>query len=141
MAAHPRPAPDALSAPFWSAAAEQRLVVQRCGDCGKYQHPPLPFCFSCASVAVSFVEVSGRGTVYSYTQTTSGVRHPYWQEQIPFISGVVELEEQPGLFMMSNFPGSRLEDLRVGKPVQAEFEQLDETSWIPQFRLVTDGQG
>jgi uncharacterized OB-fold protein len=139
MAVRPKPAPDTMSEPFWKAVAKQKLEVQRCENCLRYQHPPKPFCFTCHSEAVSFVEISGKGVVYSYTETSSGARHPYWQEQSPYLTGTVELDEQDGLFMASNFPDSRLEDLRIGKRVKVEFQKLDDGSYLPQFRLVADG--
>ena len=38
----PGVAPD--DAFFWDGAAEDRLLVQRCADCGTLRHPPAPMC-------------------------------------------------------------------------------------------------
>ena len=56
-----------LTRPFWEAAAEGRLVVQRCGECGYWNHPPRDECDACRSGALAFAPVSGRGTVWSYS--------------------------------------------------------------------------
>lgn len=81
--------------------------------------------------------VSGKGTVYSATLMTSGARHAYFEAAQPYVVGVVELDEQEGLLMYSNFPGARLDELTVGAPVEVFFQRVwpDDLS-LPQFRLV-----
>ena len=56
---------DPDTAGFWSATRAEKLVVQRCGDCGKMRFPPRPVC-TCGSFAMRWHEVSGRGRVWSY---------------------------------------------------------------------------
>ena len=63
----PVPVADELSQPFWDAAKERRLAVQRCAECGYYNHPPRPFCDRCSSQRLEFAPVSGRGTMYTFT--------------------------------------------------------------------------
>jgi uncharacterized OB-fold protein len=45
----PSPTADAITLPFWQAAAEHRLVVQRCTSCGHTRLPPSPLCAECRS--------------------------------------------------------------------------------------------
>jgi uncharacterized OB-fold protein len=139
MAQVPLPVPDDITAPFWEAARQGVLKIQRCGDCGAYQQPPGAACGRCASAALAFEQVSGRGSVYAYTETRSGARHPGFAAKVPYLVGLVELAEQPGLLMHTNFPGATLEMLRTGAPVTVEFERLTDEIAIPQFRLVTGG--
>ena len=61
-----------LTAPYWEAAREGRLVVQECRSCRQLWHPPLPRCPHCHAADPGWREVSGDGTVYTYTV----VRHP-----------------------------------------------------------------
>ena len=109
--------------------------MQRCADCQRLQFPPDAVCDACNSVRLVFEEVSGRGTVHSYSQTISGARHPYFQSIAPYLIGHVELVEQDGLLMCSNFPGAQLEDLYVGAPVEVEYQEIGQHAVIPQFRL------
>ena len=136
MALHPPiPVADQLSAPFWAGVRAGKLVLQRCADCQQLQFPPDATCESCSSTTLVFEEVSGRGTVHSYSLTVSGARHPYFQSITPYMIGHVELEEQPGLLMCSNFPGAAFEDIYVGAPVEVEFQTIAPGAIIPQFRL------
>lgn len=68
-----RPLPDGLTEDFWQAAADHRLVLQRCDDCGRVNHPPQPMCGHCGSPALRFTEADGTGVVYSWT---SSLRRP-----------------------------------------------------------------
>ncbi|MGH8012458.1 MAG: Zn-ribbon domain-containing OB-fold protein [Candidatus Binataceae bacterium] len=129
----PLPVADDLSRPFWEAAAKRRLVVQRCGDCGYYNHPPRPHCDACLSQQLNFVPVSGRGSVWSFT-----IMHqrdvPGFGLEAPFVNIVVELSEQARLFMVSNLALSERERVRVGAPVEVWFEDRGGMV-VPQFRL------
>ena len=131
----PLPAVDDLSQLFWEAAKQRRLVVQRCQECGYFNHPPRPACDTCQSQQFQFEPVSGRGTIYSFT-----VMHQPniagFEGQIPYINILVELEEQPLLFMVSNLPGSEKDKVRIGGRVEAYLEDVDADVTLPQFRLV-----
>jgi uncharacterized OB-fold protein len=53
---------------FFRGLLERRLLVNRCGDCGRLHQPPGPVCPACWSDDVSPTEVSGRGTVHSFSR-------------------------------------------------------------------------
>ncbi len=131
----PLPAVDDLTRPFWQAAAQHQLVIQRCQECGYFNHPPRPLCDACLSQRLAFVPVSGRGTVYSYT-----VMHQPnvagFEKEIPYINVLIELDEQPRLFMVSYLPMSEQAKLRIGGQVEVTFEKIDDEVTLPQFRLV-----
>ena len=139
MSLHPPiPVADGVTAPFWEAVAAHRLVVQRCSECQQFQHPPAGTCTSCTSSNLTFEEVSGRARVHSFTETVSGARHPYFQSVAPYLVGHVELVEQEGIYMASNFPGSTFDDMAVGALTQVEYQQIAPEAVIPQFRLLTE---
>jgi uncharacterized OB-fold protein len=117
------------SAFYWTAGAEGRMLVQRCGPCGTWQHPPLPRCARCGSEDVSPQPVSGKGRVASYT-----INYERWLPglEVPFVFGVVELEEQAELYVFTNVLAP-VDEVRVGLPVAVEFEQHEDV-WLPMFR-------
>ena len=131
----PLPVADDLSQPFWEAAKQRRLVVQRCRECGYFNHPPRSACDACQSQQLQFEPVSGQGTIYSFT-----VMHQPnvagFENQIPYINILVELEEQPLLFMVSNLPASDLDKIKIGGQVEVYFEEVDPDTTLPQFRPV-----
>lgn len=139
MTGRPIPLPDDLSGPFWESVNSERLSVQRCLQCSRYHHPPVEFCRECSSTELDFEPVSGRGRIVGYSETASGTRHPYFAEQTPYLIGIVELDEQPGLLMLSNFPGSELSELTAGAEVEVVFEDLGDGRRLPQFRVAPAG--
>jgi uncharacterized OB-fold protein len=130
----PVPVPDELSRPFWDAAKERRLVVQRCRSCGYYNHPPRRFCDACLAQELHFESVSGRGAVYTYT-----VMHQRdvagFEDNAPFINIVVELAEQPQLLMVSNLPIVDRPKVSIGAAVEIDFEDRGDGVVVPQFRI------
>ena len=131
----PLPAVDDLTRPFWEAAARHQLAVQRCQDCKYFNHPPRPVCDACQSQRLTFVPVSGRGRVYSYA-----VMHQPniagFEQEIPYLNLLIELEEQPRLFMVSYLPMSAKAEVRIGAVVEVYFETVNTEITLPQFRLV-----
>ncbi|MEE9285846.1 MAG: Zn-ribbon domain-containing OB-fold protein [Dehalococcoidia bacterium] len=131
----PIPVPDEVTRPFWDAAREGRLVIQRCLDCRRYYHPPQVICPRCVSSTLEFQPVSGRGTVHSYSIMRDR-RVMGFEDRVPYVTVLVELEEQPLLTMVTNLLDAAPEDVRIGLPVEVTFQKLTEEITLPQFRLV-----
>lgn len=56
--------------------------------------------------------------MYSFT-----VNHQRWDDSAePYVVAIVELDEQPGLRLMTNLIGVAVDDIRIGMPVQVVFE-------------------
>lgn len=126
-----RPSPIVTddSALFWDAAAQGRLVAQRCADCGVLRHPPRPMCPHCGSLGIEVAELSGLGTVYSYAVLHYPV-HPAFE--YPVVGVLVDLDE--GIRMLSNLTDVDPGDVRVGMRVQVHFVPTADGPTIPVFR-------
>jgi len=83
-------------AQWLDAAAERRLVLQRCSACGHYQHYPRELCTSCGSDALAFAEVEGTGTVRSYSVVARSPDPERFSP--PYTVALVQLAEGPVLF-------------------------------------------
>jgi uncharacterized OB-fold protein len=132
-----RPAPIVTedSAAFWDAADEGRLVAQRCAKCGRLRHPPRPMCPECRSLDVEIVDLSGRGTLYSYA-LLHHPRHPAFE--YPVVAALVDLDE--GIRLVSNLVGvdGDGDGIRIGMAVRAEFVETEGGHRIPVFRAVDE---
>ena len=128
----PLPLADEVSAPFWQAARQGRLEIQRCKGCRHWIHAPALACPQCGSEELAFEPVSGRGTLYSWT-----VLHhspgPGFADMLPLIVGIVELAEQPHLLLCANVLECDASALRLGLPLKVCFEWLDSEHAVPQF--------
>jgi uncharacterized protein len=126
-----RPAPTVTddSAVFWDAAAEGRLVAQRCAACGVLRHPPRPMCGHCRSLDIEVVQLAGTGTVYSYAI----LHHPQNPAfDYPVLAALVDLDE--GVRVMSNLTDIDKDDIRIGLRVQVHYAPTASGATVPVFR-------
>jgi uncharacterized OB-fold protein len=86
------------------------------------------------SSEVEWVRCSGRGTVYTFTVTHQN-HAPGFREALPYVLACVELEE--GVQMLTNVVGCAPDDVRIGMPVEVEFEDVTDEIAIPRFRPVS----
>lgn len=132
VSARPVPLPDEASLPFWEAAREGRLLVQRCSACGRFQYPPDTICRRCQSSDLAFDEVSGRATVYSFAVYTRSFMRGY---DAPYVLALVDLDDHPDVRLMTNIVETPIEDVAIGMAVEVTFERRG--PWVvPQFRAV-----
>lgn len=119
--------PDAKS--FWAAADQERFVGQKCGDCGQYTFPPRPMCPYCHSLKREEVELSGYGTVHSFTIP----RHPppFGFREAPIVA-VIQLDE--GIRFVSNLVGVAYDQVQMDMPVEVMFEPTMNNHKVPVFR-------
>ncbi|MDH3684244.1 MAG: zinc ribbon domain-containing protein, partial [Acidimicrobiia bacterium] len=61
------PVPTPTSQPFWDALADGRVLIQRCLQCDTWVYYPRARCSHCLSDSLEWTEVSGEGTVYTFT--------------------------------------------------------------------------
>ena len=127
----PLPRPTAASLPFWAAAKRHELQIQRCGSCGAHIFYPREVCPECLSSDLQWIKVSGKGTVYSYT-IAQAPTHPAFAEQVPYVIAIVELAEGPPL--TTNITGCKPDEVRVGMPVVATFDDVTPEMTLVKFR-------
>ncbi|MEM9220812.1 MAG: zinc ribbon domain-containing protein [Pseudomonadota bacterium] len=90
----PGPTTTPLSEPFWQAAEEGRLLIQRCIECGYAVFYPRPLCTNCWADALCWEEASGKGKLKSFSKILKP-GHPGWASIAPFFVGLVQLTEGP----------------------------------------------
>ena len=139
-----RPAIDG----WFTTGASPALLASRCTACTTTYFPPLPgdpagFCRNpaCSGEEFETVELSRRGSVWSYTDAQYQPPPPYIPASDPyepFALAAVELPE--GIVVLGQLArGHGVEDVRVGSEVELVVETLytDETGdrtiwrWLP----------
>ncbi|MES2171865.1 MAG: Zn-ribbon domain-containing OB-fold protein [Actinomycetota bacterium] len=136
MAAKPIPAFSAISQPYWEAAREGRLTVQRCDFCRLWQHFPESRCPACGSTSLHFEAVSGRGTIDTFTVVHRSFV-PGFDDEAPYAVGWIALPEQPGLRVFADFVGIDHDSLFIGMPVEVTFTTRSGWGTIPSFAAPT----
>ena len=132
----PLPEPTEVSRPFWDAAREHRLVIQRSTKTGQHVFYPRAVSPFGPDDELEWVEASGRGTVYSYTVARRPTG-PQWAADVPYVIAIVELEE--GVHLTANIVDCDPDSVRVGLPVEVTFHDVTPEVTLPQFRPVAGG--
>lgn len=120
----PKPAVTSDVKPFWDAAERGELLVKTCKSCGKLHYYPRAHCPYCMSGETEWAQVSGRGTIYSYSVMR---RAPQ-----PFAIAYVALEE--GITVLSNIVDCDLDKLAIGQKVALTFAKTDGGPQVPVFK-------
>ncbi|MEM7250591.1 MAG: OB-fold domain-containing protein [Pseudomonadota bacterium] len=129
----PLPEPSIESRPYWDGLNEGKLLIQTCAACSQLRHYPRPVCPHCYSFDYRWTEVSGRGTIHSWTVSHHAF-HPAFKQYVPYTLLTVDLAE--GVRMVAPVREMSDEPLALAQPVQVEFETVEEGVTLPIFRRV-----
>ncbi|MEX2446661.1 MAG: Zn-ribbon domain-containing OB-fold protein [Dehalococcoidia bacterium] len=130
----PLPVVTELNRAHWDGADAHEFRVQRCSDCGHMQFPPIRNCTECLSETLEWVAARGTGSVYSFIVYHQGWL-PGFLKQTPYNLAIVELDE--GVRVITNILDIENEDIQVGMPVEAVYEEVQPGVTIPRFRPAT----
>jgi uncharacterized protein len=119
----PKPAAsrDGLDTPFWDGLREDKLVLQRCNACQRFQWGPEWVCHRCHSFDLGWAETPATGVIYSHQRIWHPV-HPAMAEQGPYVVVLVELPEADGVRVIGNLVGDPMQPLQIGAAVHGVFE-------------------
>ena len=132
--AHPRETMSAsgLPAPRRDLGADARVLGRsgarraadtRCDACGRFVWYPQTPCRHCGGARLTWTEVSGRGRLFSW----SVVRYawiPQFADRVPFVTGLVALEEDPNVRLVTYMVDCASDALRCDMPVRVVFRPL-----------------
>ncbi|HUS98393.1 MAG TPA: Zn-ribbon domain-containing OB-fold protein [Hyphomicrobiaceae bacterium] len=117
------PNPNAETQKYWDAAAEGKLLIQKCKDTGKF------FCYPRArspftlSDNVEWVEAKGTGEVYTFSVMK--------RSKTPYAIAYVRLDE--GVTMMTNIVDTDLDAIKIGQKVKVVFKPTEDGPPVPMF--------
>lgn len=114
------PTPSPLTKPFWDAAKQKKLVIQYDPDSRSYQWWPKAISVKTGKMNLEWKEVSGNGTLYSYTVTHLPAAG--FEERGRYLVGLVELDE--GVRIIANLSGVTEDNVKIGMPLRVTWEEL-----------------
>ena len=122
--------------PFWEALKEHKFKLFRCKVCGAWywpvaccrNHDNEPFYGN-----MQWEEASGRGKVFAFNIHQIAF-DPAFKDDIPYVYGLIELEEGP--IIGSNVIGCKVEQVKIGMPVEVVFEDITEEYTLPKFKPI-----
>ena len=124
----PLPTPSELTAPFWAAAREHRLVRPVCDDCTRSFFTPQLICPHCLGEKWSYQTSTGRGSIYSSTIVH---RPPSPALPAPYELAIVDIDE--GWQVLTNIVTTEGTPTPIGTRVEVAWVEIDENWTFPAF--------
>lgn len=118
------------STAYFAAAADKRLVFQKCNQCGEVQFPPRHHCTACWEADLDWIESSGKGTIETFTIVRRAPL-PEFRDDVPYVIASVIVEEGPR--MITNIVGENALDVTIGEAVRVAYKQGTEGDTLPVF--------
>lgn len=125
----PRPRLGADNRAFWTGGADGSLKLMKCGDCGRFTHPPRQICRHCQSEAMSAEAVPGTGEIDTFT-----INYQAWMPglAVPFVIARVRIDGAPGVILTTNIVNCDPQDVKFDDKVRVLFDEQDGI-WFPVF--------
>lgn len=121
---------------YFELINEQKLCAAHCASCDTLHLPPRLFCPNCNSKTTDWTQLSGEGTLRSFT--VIHIAGTKYAKDVPYIVAIVALKEGPSVCArLVGVDPLKPEDIHVGDPVIADFEEMPgSTSEEKVMRLV-----
>ncbi|EFC79274.1 Zn-ribbon domain-containing OB-fold protein [Parafrankia sp. EUN1f] len=119
--------------PYWAAAREGELRIQRCGGCGEWIWAPRPICPACHGFDLEWPVVAPEGRIFSWTRTWQPFA-PEVRGHLPYVVVLVELPAAGGRRVLGVLRDADGADLRIGLPVRGEFDPPASPAAVPLLR-------
>jgi uncharacterized OB-fold protein len=110
--------------PYFDAAAEGKLMLKKCADCGQHHHYPRALCPFCMSDRVQWVQAKGTGEIYTFSVSRRA-------GPVVYCIAYVTLDE--GVKMMTNIVDCDLDSIKVGQKVKVAFKKTEGGVSMPVF--------
>ena len=132
----PLPAILPLERPYWEAARQHRLCLQRCAHCGAWRYPASPVCAQCDSPDYRWEQTTGRGVIVSWV-VFHRLYFPSFANELPYNVALIRLTEGP--IVVSNIVEADRAGLHSGLAVEVVFEDRTPEVTVPMFRPISAG--
>jgi uncharacterized OB-fold protein len=109
---------------FWAAAARGVLAFPRCEGCGRFSWYPEAACRGCRGTRFNWTPVGGRARLFSWSVVRRAFI-PQFQTLVPFVTGLVTIEEDPAVRVVTRIVDCDPDALRIDQPLRAVFRPLD----------------
>lgn len=112
---------------FYDELKNHKFMTTHCLKCQKPFFPPRVFCPQCYGHDLEWIELSGKGKIYAFSQQERAIRF-----MKPDVLGLVELEEGIGRIMTRI--DAKIEDLKIGQDVVISFIDIGGGITLHQFK-------
>jgi uncharacterized OB-fold protein len=105
---------------FYDFLGKKKLMGVKCLKCNFTFTPPRPTCPHCESSKLTWIELSGKGKIATYTVIHVGPSELF--SETPYVIGVVGLNEGPKVSCrLTGMDPSKPDMIKIGSPVSVDF--------------------
>ncbi len=122
---------DSTSAPFWEGVKQHKLLLQYDTKAQRYQFFPRPISLYVNDSVLEWREAKGTGVLVAFTMTY--FRAPGFEDEIPYLEGIVQLDEGPRIF--APITGAKYEALAVGMRMRVAWPEAGGRGHPYQFEV------
>ena len=98
-----------------------QFKAYKCVDCGMVIAPPSGSCYGCGSNKMEWTEVSGNGTIVSFT--VIHIAPDEFAEEAPYYVAIVQLDEETRVSArLLGYDPLKPEDVKLGTKVKLDYE-------------------
>ena len=140
----PLPNMGPIEAGLWSAAAQDRLDVQRCLSCESHRNPPSPGCIHCGSLEWEWSTLPGTGTIMTFVWIPDPARKEGDYPSPVYNIAVVELDGARGtpVRIVTNIIDAwQIGDISIGQRVELSCVKLTDEIGLPCFKRIAEEAG
>lgn len=129
----PVPNPQPEWDQYWEKTKTHELWLMRCDDCNKAYFYPRALCPMCFGRNTRWFQSSGKGTLHAFG-IVHRAPHPGFADIVPYVVGMVELED--GVRLPTNIVEVQAdpEHVKVGMAVEVTFDDVTEKITLPKFK-------
>jgi uncharacterized OB-fold protein len=117
--------PSSYTKPFWDGARDKKLMLQYDPASQAFQFWPRPASLRTGKANLEWRQATGKGRLYAFT--TVHVPGPGFEDRVPYLVGLIELDE--GVRIVANFVGLGPEDAKIGMPMRVTWEPLGDSNY------------
>ncbi|WP_284035605.1 OB-fold domain-containing protein [Neobacillus sp. 114] len=126
---------DEVTQYYWDHCKQEKLMIQNCNDCKRFQFPPNLSCRYCSSNCIEWKKSNGIGEIYSYSVV---YRAPsvFFEKYVPYVVALIKLDE--GVMIESWIIQDELSDesvISIGAKVKTSYQDFG-TYKLPVFKLL-----
>jgi hypothetical protein len=115
---------------YWDSLKKRKLKAQKCNKCGEVFFPPRARCPKCLSKELGWVELSGRGELYSWSE----IHMPPLALEEPYVLGIIDLEERVGRIITRI--DAKPEELKIGMKMKINYVDVEEDLTLCTFKPI-----
>jgi uncharacterized OB-fold protein len=126
---------------YWTALPQKyRLIAGKCKECGYINFPPETLCGKCSKPKTQeFIELPGKGTIYTYTIIGRGAAPPEFKKMQSksgaYAIAVVELDNEQKNKINVQLTDCDPYKVEIGMPVTAVFRIIYEQEDVRRYGL------